>query len=344
MTDPHHTHDIAPDSDALAALEARAYAAFDQGQLQQASALFGELAGHAPHVSYLHYMRGLAHKYLRDWPASLQHNLHAQALQPQLDEGAAWNAGIAATALGDWAEARRQWAHCGITLPEGDGPVERDFGMIGVRLNPWGDGETVFARRIDVVRARLLNVPLPESGHRLFDIVLHDGAKTGERALDDGVVPVFNALQILERSDHRTFVAFIRCPSADDLDTLQAAELPGIGYVEDWTASIVPLCLRCSYGVGHVHGDGDSAHEDDAASNDDWQIERTLGIGAQGKAAVERLLADWVAAGPGRGVDAIECPACEETAPEDGTVWWRDVTDGQDEDEDEDAGADDAGA
>ncbi|MEG2805809.1 hypothetical protein [Stenotrophomonas sp.] len=334
MTDPHHTPDIAPDNDALAALEARAYTAFDQGQLQQASALFGELATHAPHVGYLHYMRGLAHKYLRDWPASLQHNLQAQALQTERDEGAAWNAGIAATALGDWAEARRQWAQCGIRIAEGDGPVEQDFGMISVRLNPWAEGETVFARRIDVVRARLMNVPLPESGHRLFDVVLHDGAKTGERALDDGVVPVFNALQILERSDHRTFVAFIRCPSADDLDELRAAELPGIGYVEDWTASIVSLCLRCSYGVGHVNGEDDDehTHDDRVASNDDWQVERNLGIGAQGKAAVERLLANWVAAGPGRRVDAIESPACEQSAPQEGTVWWR----GGDEDGDGD--------
>lgn len=323
MTDTSDPRDTDPDTAAREMLDAQAYAAFNDGQLQQARALFGALLTLAPEVPHLHYMRGLAHKYLRDWPASLQDNLRAQALQADLDEGAAWNAGIAATALGDWAEARRQWTQCGIGLPEGDGPVDHDFGMISVRLNPWAEGETVFARRIDVVRARLMNVPLPESGHRLFDIVLHDGAKTGERALDDGTVPVFNALQILERSDHRTFVVFIRCPSPDDCNALQDADLPGIGYVEDWSASIVSLCLRCSYGVGHDPGAADSAHDDGAASNDDWQIERTLGIGAQGKAAVERLLANWVAAGPGRVVDAIECPACEETAPEDGTVWWR---------------------
>lgn len=324
MTDHPDPRATAQDSTELAALEARAYAAFDQGQLQQASALFGELSVLAPEVPYLHYMRGLAHKYLRDWPASLQHNLRAQALQESIDEASAWNAGIAATALGDWAEARRQWTRCGIALPDGEGPIDRDLGMVSIRLNPWSSGETVFARRIDVVRARLLNVPLPESGHRLFDIVLHDGARTGERALDEGSVPVFNALQILQRSDHRTFVAFIRCPSVDDLEELQQADLPGIGYVEDWTASIVSLCLRCSYGVTHTDADDDTAHDDGAASNDDWQVERNLGIGAQGKAAVERLLANWVAAGPGRGIDAIESPECVASGPEDGTVWWHD--------------------
>lgn len=335
MTDTHDSTPTTPHSDALDALHARAYAAFEQGDLHEASALFGELAVHAPEVPYLHYMRGLAHKYLRDWDASLQYNLRAQALQEKLDEGAAWNAGIAATALGDWAEARRQWAQCGIKVPEGDGPIDGDFGMISVRLNPWANGETVFARRIDIVRARLMNVPLPESGHRLFDVVLHDGARTGERRLGDRTVPVFNALATLEPSDHRTFVVFVRSPSPDDLQPLLDASLPGIGYVEDWTRSIVSLCLRCSYGVAHV-GDNGPDHDPDAAANDDWQIERNLGIGAQGKAAIERLLADWVAGGPGRFIDAVESRDCAPPEPTPGTVWWRDPTE-QDDDADGEA-------
>lgn len=314
------------ESDRLEVLEARAYAAVSEGQLQQASALFGELIEASPDIHYLHYMRGLAHKYLRDWPASLQHNLRAQQLQEEFDEASAWNAGIAATALGDWREARRQWALCGISLPEGEGPVETDFGMVSIRLNPWGKGETVFARRIDVVRARLMNVPLPESGHRLFDIVLHDGAMTGERRLGERTVPVFNALQTLQASDHRTYAVFVRSPSQDALSELLDAELPGIGFVEDWTASMVTLCLRCSYGVGHAEKDPAAAHEESAASNDDWQIERNLGIGAQGKAAVERLLADWKAGGPGRIVEAIEQRDGATSGPQAGQVWWRDPT------------------
>lgn len=52
-------------------------------------------------------MQGLTHKYLRDWPVSLHHNLRSQALRDERDEASLWNAGIAATALGDWAQARR---------------------------------------------------------------------------------------------------------------------------------------------------------------------------------------------------------------------------------------------
>ncbi|WP_315390185.1 hypothetical protein [uncultured Stenotrophomonas sp.] len=320
------------DSAAFDDLRDRAYAHFDNGELREASALFGELSELRPEAAHLHYMRGLAHKYLRDWPASLAHNLRAQQLEETFDEASAWNAGIAATALGDWAEARRQWARCGMTVPDGEGPIETNFGTVSVRLNPWGNGETVFARRIDIVRAQLLNVPLPESGHRLFDIVLHDGAVTGERALNGKTVPVFNVLQTLQRSDHQTFVAFVRCPTFEDATALENAQLPGIGFVEDWTHSIRHLCLRCSYGVPHEAGE----HRDGEARNDDWTMDRHLGIGAQGKAAVQRLLADWAAAGPGRRVDAIEHRQVVVSGPVEGTVWWRghDGDDGNEEESD----------
>jgi hypothetical protein len=304
-------------------LEQQAYAAFGKGELHEAARLFGKLVEQQPAVAHLHYMLGLAHKYLRDWPASLRDNLRVQELREEFDESSAWNAGIAATALGDWTEARRQWMRCGIGVPEGDGPIEGDFGLVSIRLNPWGDGETVFARRIDVVRARLLNVPLPESGHYLFDIVLHDGAKTGERRIENGTVPVFNALARLVPSDHRTYVAFVRCDSSEDIEDLGNATLPGIGYVEDWTGSIVHYCLRCSYGAPHRHDDADDERE--------WQGERNLGIGAQSKAAVTRLLKEWASRGAGRHVDGIETRECTPPQPEQGCVWWREP-DEQEED------------
>lgn len=312
-------------------VEELAYAAFDRGDLEVASGLFLQLIESEPDAYRFHYMRGLAHKYLRDWPTSLQHNLRSQQLQDTFDEASAWNAGIAATALGDWGEARQQWQRCGIRLTEGEGPIEGDFGLVSIRLNPWGRGETVFARRIDIVRARLLNVPLPESGHRLFDIVLHDGAKTGERECGDGTVPVFNALARLTPSDFRTFTAFVHCETPLDIRALQEATLPGIGYVEDWTESIAHYCLRCSYGTPHRH----HHHDDDEAP--EWEQERNLGIGAQSKAAVTRLLRDWASGGAGRGIDGIEVRECAPPEPAQGFVWWQGPAD---DDEDEEAAAD----
>ncbi len=308
-------------------LEAQAYAAFERGDLTQATQRFGELLAQRPAAIHLHYMKGLAHKYLGEWSDSLQHNLRARALKGEFEESLAWNAGIAATGLGDWAEARRQWKQCGIDIPDGEGPIERDLGVVSIRLNPWGNGETVWARRIDVVRARLLNVPLPESGHRLFDIVLHDGASTGRRRTGDGdrTAPVFNALDTLAQSEFRTFVAFVRCAAPEDLDELADATLPGIGHVEDWTRSVVHYCLRCSYGAPH-------SHDDAAATAKGWKTERNLGIGAQGKAAVVRLLEEWASRGPGRHVDGIEAPDCTPQERHQDRAWWRgDEEDGSDD-------------
>ncbi len=301
----------------LQALEARAYAAFDDGDLRDAASLFGELVEQTPEISHLHYMRGLAHKYLRDWHASLRDNLQSEQRRDAFDEATAWNAAIAATGAGDWVEARRQWNRCGITLPEGEGPIEGNFGVACVRLAPWSDAEVVYMTRIDPVRARIDNAPLPESGFRFGDIVLHDGASTGHRTYGGQDVPVFNAMQRLQRSDMATFTVFVHCDSADDIAALEAMTLPGIGMVEDWTANIRRLCRRCSYGTPHQH-DSEATPADDGT----WKRERDLGVAAQGRAAVEKLLATWTAAGPGRVLEAIEQREQSLSDPAPGQVWW----------------------
>ena len=219
----------------------QAYGAFDAGNLKEAANHFEELLRLVPDNPAYHYMLGLAHKYLRNWHASLQNNLRTQALRRKPDEASIWNAGIAATALGDWVEVRRQWKKGGLKMPKGDGPIEGDFGVASVRLNPWGDGETVFARRIDPVRARLLNVPLPESGFRFLDIVLHDGASTGTREIDGRNVPVFNVMERLEPSDFKTYTAFVTCEDPKELAPLLETGAPGLGFIEDWTGSMVVL-------------------------------------------------------------------------------------------------------
>ncbi|WP_303636188.1 hypothetical protein [Stenotrophomonas tuberculopleuritidis] len=305
-----------PTLEKLQALEARAYAAFDAGQLQEAADLFGDLIAGTPDIAYLHYMRGLAHKYLRDWPASLQDNLRAEQLRDEFDQGTAWNAGIAATGAGDWTEARRQWRRCGIAIDDAEGPIDGNFGVACLSLDPWSDGETVYMRRLDPVRARVENVPLPESGFRFGDIVLHDGASTGRRRYGEHEVPVFNAMQRLQQSDMATYTVFVQCDSAEDIAALQRMALPGIGLVEDWTHSVRHLCLRCSYGTPHRHDD------DGAEAEAGWQDERSLGIAAQGRVAVQHLMASWAAAAPGRVLQGIEQREHPLSAPQPGQVWW----------------------
>jgi hypothetical protein len=296
------------------ALHDQAYEAMDRGALWDASRDFDALLQHYPADRYYHYMRGLAHKYLLDWPTSLQHNLRAIELCEGMGEAEHWNAAIAATALSDWDQVRRLWTACGLRIPEGSGPIEGDFGVAVVRLHPWHGGETVFMRRIDPVRARLLNVPLPESGHRFGDIVLHDGASTGRRHDGGGHrVPVFNELARLIPSEFQTFVVFVSCEAREDVQALLEATAPGIGFAEDWTETVHFYCLRCSYGTPHEH-----TREERAG----WKSERNLGIAAQSRKSVEKLLADWSRGGAGRQVDGIEIREHAVPAREDGHVWW----------------------
>lgn len=291
-----------------------AYRAFNDGQLELAVSKFTELVVSHPERSDYAYMLGLACKYLRDWPRSLEHNLRCIELSDEPEQGASWNAAIAATALGDWQEARKQWNACGLPIAPGNGPIHEDYGTVSIRINPWGNAETLYALRIDPARAYLMNVPLPKSGHRYRDLVLHDGAKTGERKFHGRTVPVFNGLQRLEQSDFLTFAAFVTCPTVDDRDDLYARTAPGIGLVEDWSGMSY-YCLRCSYGSPHSH--------DPVERNSDWDPERSLGIAAQSRMSVERLLEQWAESGPGRHIDTIELAQHELPGPRDGGAWWR---------------------
>lgn len=304
------------DRDALAA---RAYAAYDDGDLIEARAWFDTLLAAAPDVPDYHYMQGLVCKYLRDWPMSLQHNLRSLALRADADEASRWNAAIAATALGDWGEARRQWADCGIAIPDGDGAIDANFGVASFRVNAWDRGETLFGRRIDPVRARLINVPLPDSGYRYGDVVLHDGAATGQRRFHQSMVPVLNVLERLETSEFQTFAVFVSCPQREDLNALVEARMPGIAFIEDWTESIAHYCLRCSYGAPHRRSEG--AH--DVEKRTDWWPERNLGIAAQSRHSVTRLTERWRANGVGRRLDAVESRDTAPGAPPlNSGQWW----------------------
>ncbi|MGY0612133.1 tetratricopeptide repeat protein [Luteimonas sp. A501] len=310
--------------DDFKALHERAYAAMDRGALVDASRDFDALLQLEPSDVHYHYMRGLAHKYMLDWAISLRHNLRSIELADEANQAPLWNAAIAATGLGDWPEARKLWAACGINVPEGVGPIEDDYGIAVVRLNPWHGGETVFARRIDPARARLLNVPLQESGHRFGDIVLHDGATTGHRFDGQHQVPVFNELSRLIPSDFQTFVAFVNCESSQELRPLLEATAPGIGYTEDWTETVRHYCMRCSYGAPHRH---------DRDDEKDWQPDRNLGIASQSRKSVEKLLGDWAASGRNRYIQGIETREVEPPSREDGHVWWR----GPEEEDEEEA-------
>ena len=206
----------------------------------------------APHWAAPYYNLGLLYKYQSRWRNSLELNQRAAAVDPE-NEAAWWNLGIAATALGEWAEARRAWAKCGMKVPPGDGPPDFNFGITPVRLDPNGDGEVVWAHRIDPARAEILSVPLPASPHNAGEIVLTDGAADGYRKVRDVEYPVFNVLGVLQPSALRKYIIELAAVDRAAVEALEGLAIELGGAAEDWGSTTNILCSECSRGVPHEH-------------------------------------------------------------------------------------------
>ncbi|HEU4522531.1 MAG TPA: hypothetical protein VFT12_11040, partial [Thermoanaerobaculia bacterium] len=145
-------------------------------------------------------------------------------------------------------------------------------------------------------RAIIRNVPLPESGHRCGDLVLHDGARTGSRVVDGVEIPVFDELALLQPSALGTFVVTVHGitgPEAEDLVIRVAAA--GLES-EDWTANKQSLCRACSEGtIEHAHETADTV------------TTRTFGVAAKSASAIREILEPRFASLAGAAIETIEC-------------------------------------
>lgn len=261
--------------------------------LERAMPLYERALALDPDRAAVHYNLGLVHKYRHAWAESLRHNRRASELRPD-DEASHWNMGIAATALRDWLAAREAWQRAGIAITDGEGPIEEDFGITPVRLNPDAKAEVVWGRRIDPVRVVLENIPYPDSGFRAGDVVLHDGAPVGERLHQGHTYSVFNVLELFESSANSTFEAEVRTRDAADLltltEALNAAQLDH----EVWTSNVRVLCRQCSEGTPHEHSD-----EEPAEALPVWPDRHVIGISSTAPEPVRQVLDRWKSGMPG---------------------------------------------
>src|SRR5262249_27274744 len=160
---------------------------------------------------------------------------------------------------------------------------EDDFGLAPVRLNADGEAEVVWARRIDPVRARLDNIPFPDSGFRYADLVLHDGAPVGYRTHAGREYPVFNVLELIAASDYGTYEPDVVARSPDDLNALDTLCGQAGVVMEDWSTSTRMLCKACSEGRPHEH-------HDVPPTDADWKAERRIALTARSAERVEAAL------------------------------------------------------
>jgi hypothetical protein len=241
------------------------------------------------------YNLGLLFKRQRAWYESLAHNENAVELNPS-DEAAWWNLGIAATALGKWSRAREAWRACGIDVPDGDGPVEMELGPVPIRLNPDAEAEVVWCKRIDPARAIVWNIPLPESGHRCGDLVLHDGAGNGSRVSGGVEVPVFDELVLLQPSSLGTFIVTITGLTSVEAEHLVDAAAEDELEIEDWSTRIQWLCRACSEGrVEHTHDDTTT------------ESETRFGVAASSEVQLRRFLGKMLELSSGATLQSVEC-------------------------------------
>lgn len=180
----------------------RGRARADAGEWDDALSLYRRAVGLAPAFEPAWFNMGLIHKWRREWVDALACCERAASLGSG-DEGepAWWNLGIAATALRRWDVARSAWRRFGIQVPDGDGEIQMLLGPAPVRIRPQDHGEVVWGLRIDPARVVVKNVPLPESGRRWGDIILHDGAPNGHRTFGDRTYSVFDELERWQPSE-----------------------------------------------------------------------------------------------------------------------------------------------
>jgi len=267
-------------------LNERGRALAEAGLTVEAEAAYRQAIEADPRWSVPHYNLALLFKYQCRWQDALVANRNAVERDGS-DTDAWWNLGIAATALGDWHTARQAWFRCGLVVPDGEGAPRCDYGAVPLRLNPAADGEVVWGDRLDPARAVVKNIPLVSSGYFWGDVVLHDGAGVGTRVLNGQEVPVFNVLQLLERSPFATFEVHAEIRDTADLALLSEIASEIGGAAEDWSTAVSVLCRACSEGTPH------HIHDTDARAPD-----LPCAIAALNEEQCDQILQEWLRRAP----------------------------------------------
>jgi tetratricopeptide (TPR) repeat protein len=255
------------------------------GNEKEAIEIYHQLIKDVPDWSVPYYNLGLIYKYRNDWQKSFDLNLKSTELNSE-DEGSWWNLGIAATALKNWRIARTAWNQFGLNLEINDEEVNTGKWNTPIRLNPDGDAEVVWAVRIDPARAIVKSIPLPQCKHRYGDLILNDGAPEGTRMVDGQEYNVFNELELLEKSNYKTFSVIVFAEENEHLDKLfellDDYELPH----ENWTSTIRILCKQCSEGTPHEIHDNQL---EEKITEGEFQI----GIASLDEKTVADVLENW---------------------------------------------------
>ncbi|TNH29993.1 tetratricopeptide repeat protein [Micromonospora orduensis] len=267
-----------------------AYEAWESEDWLQAGELLERLVRRHPdhpRAGVWWYDAALAYKFLRNWAKAYELGREAAARADRdAQDPAFWNLGIAATIMEDWATARYAWRGFGLTVPDGDGEIVADFGVTPIRLGPAGNNEVVWAQRLCPTRARVLNVPTPESGRRFGEVVVHDGAPNGERVVNGRTYSVFDELLLFRASTLPTATVHVTAETPEDVRAL-AALFDEHGYAAEPASGVQLICSCCSEG--------------NVSQDPDHQVGGAQQVNVAAPAdEIPRLMDAWRAAAPSR--------------------------------------------
>lgn len=231
------------DRDTVSAV-AQGYEAFEAKDWPRAGDLLASAAarldGKAAKTAW--FDAALAYKFARNWARAYEAGKIAVTyVKRGAEEPAYWNLGTAATILRDWDTARDAWAGYGLAPFPGTDQIDAEFGPTCIRL---GDvEEVVWAVRLCPTRARVVSVPFNPS-RRFGEVVVHDGAPSGERVVGDVTVPVFDEVALFEPSDAATLSVLVTGGPGELEALAESFARRRLGF--EVLASRVDLCACCS--------------------------------------------------------------------------------------------------
>jgi hypothetical protein len=267
-----------------------------RGCLREAEQSFVKAAELAPQWSVPWANLGLLYKQQQKWHKALECNQRATQLNPG-DKASWWNLGLAATAVGNWQEARRAWLIYGLAIPSGDDPPDFNLGVSAIRVDPTGTAEVVWCKRLDPARTVIKNVPSPTSRRRFGDMLLNDGLARGYRLYEGKRITIFDELAVLAPSPYATYeIVAEEVTEADRIALVVMAEKYEMG-IEEWaTARIYSKKQRKSQPA--TLADGQAT---------EWTNRVKYGIAARGLDDINDLLAEWCAGRTGCAIQQVRC-------------------------------------
>ncbi|MFO0953558.1 MAG: hypothetical protein U0835_20875, partial [Isosphaeraceae bacterium] len=151
----------------------------------------------------------------------------------------------------------------------------------------------------DPARAVIRSVPLPESGFRYGDLLLHDGAPSGQRRLHGRTVPVFDAIEVLRPSPCRTFEVELTAPDPEAMHELFRRAADEDFGLEDW-GSVRCLCQACSQGTPGP------SEDDEFTPPEPSEGPARLSAAAPSEERLRTFLQVWVDVHPGARILRVE--------------------------------------